>query len=75
MKAVYLTKFGGSEVLTVGEVPRQENLGVSDVRIRISYTAVNPVDWKIREGYLASMMPHEFPLSVGWEVERPVWPS
>lgn len=29
---------------------------------------VNPVDWKIRAGYLASMLPHQMPLTLGWDV-------
>jgi NADPH2:quinone reductase len=28
---------------------------------------VNPVDWKIRKGFLKDMMPHHFPLIPGWD--------
>ncbi|MGO3728601.1 MAG: NADP-dependent oxidoreductase, partial [Enterococcus viikkiensis] len=31
-------------------------------------TSVNPIDWKLREGYLAQMMPWEFPITLGWDV-------
>lgn len=66
MKAVVIENFGGAETLKLKEVPEpipQEN----EVLIRVEYTAVNPVDWKIREGLLKSRLPHEFPLIPGWD--------
>ncbi len=36
--------------------------------IRVVATSVNPVDWKIRKGYLKSMIPYEMPLIMGWDV-------
>ncbi len=66
MKAVYIRQFGDSKTLDIGEVPTPEP-GPDEVQIRIDHTSVNPVDWKIREGYLESMMPHEFPLVLGWD--------
>jgi NADPH2:quinone reductase len=68
MKAVFLTRFGGSDVLQIGDIARNEKIGEHEVRIRAAYTSVNPVDWKIREGYLQTMIPHEFPLIPGWDV-------
>ncbi len=35
--------------------------------IRIVASGVNPVDWKIREGYLQKLFPHHFPVISGWE--------
>jgi NADPH2:quinone reductase len=29
---------------------------------------VNPVDWKIREGMLQGVLPHAFPIVLGWDV-------
>lgn len=66
MKAVYIEQFGDSKTLKIGEVPTPEP-GPSEVQIRLDHTSVNPVDWKIREGYLESMMPHVFPLILGWD--------
>lgn len=39
-----------------------------DVLLRVHAAAVNPVDWKIREGYLSSMLPYPMPLTLGWDV-------
>lgn len=66
MKAIYIRQFGDSKTLEIGEVPTPEP-GPDEMQIRIDHTSVNPVDWKIREGYLQSMMPHEFPLILGWD--------
>jgi len=66
MKAVYIRKFGDSSTLEIGEVPTPEP-GPGEVQIRIDHTSVNPVDWKIREGYLEAMLPHVFPLVLGWD--------
>lgn len=66
MKAVYIRQFGDSSALEIGDVPTPEP-GAGEVKIRIDHTSVNPVDWKIREGYLEAMMPHVFPLVLGWD--------
>lgn len=67
MKAVLFEAFGASDTLRVAEVPKPA-AGKGEALIRIEHTAVNPVDWKIREGYLKDMMPHVFPIIPGWDV-------
>jgi NADPH:quinone reductase-like Zn-dependent oxidoreductase len=66
MKAVLFEKFGGPEVLKIGDLPRP-NPQANEVLIRVRYTSVNPVDWKIREGYLRDFFPHRFPIIPGWD--------
>lgn len=39
----------------------------NEIQIHIIYTAVNPVDGKIREGLLKNRLPHEFPIIPGWD--------
>ncbi len=66
MKAILVEKFGGSEVLKLGEISAptpQEN----EIQIKIKYSGVNPVDWKIREGLLKTRLPTEFPFIPGWD--------
>ncbi len=67
MKAIVFEKFGPSSVLKRAEMPMPVP-SAKEVLIKISHTSVNPVDWKIREGYLASMLPHELPIIPGWDV-------
>lgn len=66
MKAVILEAFGGVENLKMKEVatPKPE---AGEVLVKIVYTAVNPVDWKIRLGMLENRIPHEFPIVPGWD--------
>lgn len=66
MKAVAITEFGGVEKLHLGDVPIPK-ITDNEVLIQVAYTAVNPVDWKIREGMFKGLLPHEFPLILGWD--------
>lgn len=66
MKAIAIQDFGGKENLAVVDLPTPE-IAANEVLIEVRYTAVNPVDWKIREGYLKERLPHKFPLIPGWD--------
>ena len=35
--------------------------------MRVVAAAVNPIDWKIRQGHLKTMVPYVFPLTLGWD--------
>jgi NADPH:quinone reductase-like Zn-dependent oxidoreductase len=67
MKAVQINEFGDRSVLQLNEiaVPTPSE---NEVLIKIKSTSVNPVDWKIREGYLQGMLNHSLPLTLGWDV-------
>lgn len=67
MKAVFHQRFGDSSVLEVGQ--RDDPLpGPGQVLIRVAAAAVNPIDWKIREGLFECIFEHRFPLIPGWDV-------
>ena len=65
MKAVVMDHFGGTETLHIEEVDKPEILS-NEVLIQVAYAGMNPVDWKIREGYLKNLFPYEFPIIPGW---------
>ena len=67
MRAVAIESFGGSERLRLTDVPRPRP-SRDEVLVRTVAAGVNPVDWKIREGFLADRSPHAFPLVPGWDV-------
>lgn len=67
MKAVRIHTYGGQEVLTVEDAPMPE-IGERDLLVRVVASAINPVDWKIRAGYLKDMLPYQFPIILGWDV-------
>ena len=66
MKAMVIDGFGGPEQLHPAEIKTPEPQS-GEVLIKIECTSVNPVDWKIREGMLESLFPHDFPLVLGWD--------
>lgn len=67
MKAVRIHTYGSADVLRYEAVPFPE-IDPEDVLIRVHAAAINPVDWKIREGYLREFLPYQLPLILGWDV-------
>jgi NADPH:quinone reductase-like Zn-dependent oxidoreductase len=67
MKCVCIYHYGGPEVLSFTEAPRPR-CGPGELLVQVHAAGVNPVDWKIREGHLAGMLAHTFPLVLGWDV-------
>ncbi len=67
MKAVYIEEFGGPEVLKIDDVPVPQ-VKPEQVLIKVVAAGVNPVDWKIREGYLSAAFKHNFPVILGWDM-------
>ena len=66
MKAIAITEFGGRDKLQLMELPLPE-AGRNEILVRVRAAGVNPVDWKIREGYLKDLFPHRFPVILGWD--------
>jgi NADPH:quinone reductase-like Zn-dependent oxidoreductase len=64
MKAVRIAQYGGSEQLKYEEAPLPQ-IGPGQVLVKVRYASVNPVDWKIREGYRKQVSPASFPLTLG----------
>lgn len=67
MKAVSIYSYGGPEVLVQKDAPRP-HIDVNEVLVQVHAAAINPVDWKVREGQLKASLPHTFPLVLGWDV-------
>ena len=67
MKAVRIHSYGGPEVLAYEDAPRPV-LHDDDLLIRVRAAGVNPVDWKIREGYMHEQMNRTLPFIPGWDV-------
>jgi NADPH:quinone reductase-like Zn-dependent oxidoreductase len=67
MKAIRIHNYGGPEVLEYEDAPRPQP-GEGEVLLRVHATSVNPIDWKVRAGYMKDFIPHSFPLILGWDV-------
>lgn len=69
MKAIRIHEFGGPEVLKYEDIPEPEP-GPDEIRIKIFAAGVNPIDWKIRRGYIGSLpLPSTMGLDVAGTVD------
>lgn len=66
-RAVVINEYGGKEKLAEAKVSLPE-LGADQVLVKVAATSINPIDWKLREGYLKQMFPWSFPIILGWDV-------
>src|SRR5690348_7829471 len=64
MKAVRIHNYGDASTLKLEDV---SGLSVADdqVLVRVYAAGVNPIDWKIRQGYMKQVRPATFPLTIG----------
>jgi len=66
MKAIAINEFGGLDKLQLMDLPVPE-IRPGEILVKVSAAGVNPVDWKIREGYLKDLFSHQFPVILGWD--------
>jgi NADPH:quinone reductase-like Zn-dependent oxidoreductase len=67
MKAVRIHQYGGRDALAIDDIPVPA-IAPDEVLVKVVAASINPVDWKVRAGYLAQMIPHALPLTLGWDV-------
>ena len=64
MKALYATRFGGADVMRLGQL-RDPQPGSGEVLVRVMASSVNPVDWKLRQGQRKLLIARRFPKVFG----------
>ncbi len=64
MKAIRIHEFGGPDVLKYEDI-HEPQPGPGEIRIRVIAAGVNPLDWKIRRGYISEL---PLPMTVGLDV-------
>ena len=64
MKAIRIHQFGDANTLQLEDAP---NINIADdqLLVRVRAAGVNPIDWKIRQGYMKDIMHTNFPLTIG----------
>ncbi len=67
MKALVYSDFGGNDRFELTE--REEpHVGPDTLVVRVVAAGINPVDYKIREGYLRGLIDSQLPAVPGWDV-------
>ncbi|HEX5979033.1 MAG TPA: NADP-dependent oxidoreductase [Nitrososphaeraceae archaeon] len=67
MKSAQITRYGNnSEIIEINEVT-MPNLSAGKVLVNIKIAGINPIDWKIREGYMQQMIHLQFPSTLGMD--------
>lgn len=67
MRAVRFHNYGPPDVLVIEQVPRPDP-GEGQVLVHVRAAGVNPIDWKLRAGYLKEFMPLELPQTIGYDL-------
>jgi NADPH2:quinone reductase len=65
MRAVVIETFGGPEVMAFRELPIPEP-GAGQIRIKVAFAALNPLDVNVRRGLMKWRMP-AMPVTLGYE--------
>ena len=66
MRAIAVNDWGGRDALELLDV-EPPPVAPDGVLIRVRAASLNPVDYKVREGYLAGAFPFHFPVILGWD--------
>ncbi|HEX9811467.1 MAG TPA: NADP-dependent oxidoreductase [Burkholderiales bacterium] len=64
MKAAFIRRYGGPEVLDLGEQP-VPSPGPDDLQVEVRAASVNPIDFKTRAGETKVVLSYKFPLILG----------
>ncbi len=67
MKAIIIEAYGDIEQFKEADLPEPE-ITEQEVLVEVHAVAVNPIDWKIRAGYLQDYLPFDMPIVFGWDV-------
>ncbi len=64
MQAIQILRYGDAGQMALNDVA-MPSCGANDVLVHVMFAGVNPVDWKLRSGFLAAMVPKAFPFTLG----------
>src|SRR5438093_12059450 len=64
MRALRIHGYGGPEVMRLDDVPTPSPTA-GQVLLKVKAASINPIDWKMRRGMLASIFPLTFPRTLG----------
>ncbi|HEX2055419.1 MAG TPA: NADP-dependent oxidoreductase [Nitrospiraceae bacterium] len=65
MKALQIREYGGREVLHLTETAPKPTSAHGQVLVEVHAASINPIDWKLRAGYLKEHVPLTMPATLG----------
>ncbi|MEP6887810.1 MAG: alcohol dehydrogenase catalytic domain-containing protein [Nitrospirales bacterium] len=68
MTALQMKQYGGKDVLGLNQNAPKPAAGKGQVLIEVHGASINPIDWKIRAGYLKDHLPLTMPATFGGDV-------
>ncbi|CAG8673659.1 829_t:CDS:2, partial [Ambispora gerdemannii] len=63
--AVQINSFGETSVFTWSEIATPEIVGPHDVIVKVVNSSINPIDWKVRKGFMQVLEKPTFPHVLG----------
>ena len=67
MKSAQMKGYGGSDVIEIIQTDSVPDPSSGKVLVNVKAAGVNPIDWKIREGYMKQSMQLHFPSTLGMD--------
>jgi NADPH:quinone reductase-like Zn-dependent oxidoreductase len=64
MKRIQYYSYGGPETMKL-EAFELKAPGTGEVAVKVKFAAINPIDWKVRNGYLKMVTGKKFPRAMG----------
>jgi NADPH:quinone reductase-like Zn-dependent oxidoreductase len=64
MKRIQYYSYGGPEMMTLEDFEPKAP-GAGEVAVKVKFAAINPIDWKVRNGYLKMVTGRKFPRAMG----------
>lgn len=65
MKAAQINKYGGNEAWEINQNAPKPSPSKEQILVEVSSSSINPIDLKIRAGFLKEMAPLQFPATLG----------
>ena len=64
MKRIQYHQYGGPDFMKLEDF-QLRTPGKGEVAVKVSFAAINPIDWKVRNGYLKMVTGKTFPRAMG----------
>ncbi len=71
MRAIQYRKYGDVSNLEEAQRPKPRP-NHNQILVKVAYSSVNPIDWKLREGMMRFLLPLRVPVIPGFDVASEV---